>query len=91
MLPGGKPRPALASAPPNRHPLEILGIPCPMHLGNTAHPLRNRLPHELSLPERLLLVNVNTFQSALTLKFILTLSEYIGFYFLILLYQRNLI
>lgn len=28
---------------------------------------------------------------ALTLKFILTLSEYIGFYFLILLYQRNLI
>lgn len=29
--------------------------------------------------------------SALTLKFILTLSEYIGFYFLILLYQRNLI
>ena len=29
--------------------------------------------------------------AALTLKFILTLSEYIGFYFLILLYQRNLI
>ena len=29
--------------------------------------------------------------AALTLKFILTLLEYIGFYFLILLYQRNLI
>jgi len=28
---------------------------------------------------------------ALTLKFIVTLLEYIGFYFLILLYQRNLI
>jgi len=31
------------------------------------------------------------FIPALTLKFILTLSEYIGFYFLISLYQRSLI
>ena len=36
-------------------------------------------------------VNLLWRSPALTLKFILTLSEYIGFYFLILLYQRNLI
>lgn len=36
-------------------------------------------------------INKFRLDTALTLKFILTLSEYIGFYFLILLYQRNLI
>ena len=54
-------------------------------------PISPTVIYERILPFLSASVNLYLAIPALTLKFILTLSEYIGFYFLILLYQRNLI